>query len=582
MRGPVSGGIQPLVGGSRASITIAAGFAALLALLAAADAVAQAVPDAGSILRDQPKPPATEPLKPRAVPAPETPGADQDGPRVLVKAFRVVGAKLIPESELLAQLAAFTGQELSRRQLAGAAATIMDYYESKELYATAILQPQQIRDGVVTITIVEGRRGEVQIQKRSERLSTDRITRFVDAQLPRGEPMSTQRLAEALGRLNDQPGVKASASLQRGKNEGDVDIVVDAVEQPLAKFSAAANNHGSRGTGEAQASASAVLSNPLGYLDALSGLVNASRGATYLRMDYGIAVGDRGLRIGANVSNLDYHITQPSFAALQARGSASTGGLAAQYPLIHTERFKMVVAGSYDGKHLEDRTVAGDTGDRRVKVGALSLSGFRFDEWWGGGALTFSGALAAGNVDQRNAGALAADQASRRVQGSFSKVSFYVSRDQPLDAVWLASASLRGQWAGKNLDSTERFVLGGPNGVRAYAVGEAAGDEGLMLNLNLSRKMSDTLTVTAFIDAGWVRLNHNLWANWNAANPRLPNTYSLSGAGIGADWKVGRGILVSTSFSVPLGDNPGRDVNDRNFDGRKLNPRLWLGLNAHF
>ena len=582
MQRPVSVGTQPAEGNTRASMPLVAGFGGLLVLLAVSHANAQAVPDAGSILRDQPKPPATEPLKPRVVPAPATPGEDQNGQRVLVKAFQVVGAKLIPEAELLVQLAPLVGRELNRRQLAGAAATIMDYYESKRLYATAILQPQQIRDGLVTITIVEGRRGEVQIQKHGERLNTDRITRFVDAQLPKGEPMSTQRLAEGLGRLNDQPGVKASASLQRGKNEGEVDIVVDAVEQPLAAFSAAANNHGARGTGEAQASASAVLSNPLGYLDALSGLVNASRGATYLRMDYGIAVGDRGLRIGANVSNLDYHITQSSFAALQARGTAMTGGLTAQYPLIHTERFKLVVAGTYDEKHLEDRTVAGDTGNRRVKVGGLSLSGFQFDEWWGGGALTFSGTLTAGNVDQRNAGALAADLATRNVQGSFSKASFYVSRDQQLAPQWLLSASLRGQWAGKNLDSTERFVLGGPNGVRAYPVGEAAGDEGLMLNVNLSRRVSDTVTATAFVDAGRVRLNHTLWANWNAANPRLPNAYSLSGVGIGADWKVDKRVLVSASFAVPLGDNPGRDVNDRNFDGRKLNPRLWLGLNARF
>ncbi len=582
MQGQVSAGVHPAAGKSRAAAPILAGFAGLLVLLAASHASAQAVPDAGSILRDQPKPPATEPLKPRAVPAPATPGADQDGPRVMVKAFRVVGAKLIPESELLAQLASLVGSELNRRQLAGAAATIMDYYESKGLYATAVLQPQQIRDGVITITVVEGRRGEVQIQKRGEKLNTDRITRFVDAQLPKGEPMSTQRLAEGLGRLNDQPGVKASASLQRGKNEGEVDIVVDAVEQPLAKFSAAANNHGSRGTGEAQASAGAVLSNPLGYFDALSGLANVSNGATYLRMDYGIAVGDRGLRIGANVSSLDYKVTQSSFAALQARGTATTGGLTAQYPLIHTERFKLVLAGTYDQKQLEDRTVAGDTGNRRIKVGGLSLSGFQFDEWMGGGALTFSGAVTSGSIDQRNAGALAADLASRNVQGNFSKLSFFVSRDQPLDKNWLVSASLRGQWAGKNLDSTERFVLGGPNGVRAYAVGEAAGDEGLMLNLNLSRKVSDTITATAFVDAGRVRLNHSLWANWNAANPRLPNDYTLSGVGVGADWKVARNAVVSSSFAVPLGDNPGRDVNDRNFDGRKRNPRLWLSLNARF
>jgi hemolysin activation/secretion protein len=46
-------------------------------------------------------------------------------------------------------------------------------------------------------------------------------------------------------------------------------------------------------------------------------------------------------------------------------------------------------------------------------------------------------------------------------------------------------ASFSGQRASKNLDSSEEFFLGGPNGVRAYPQGEGAGDEGWLSRLEL-------------------------------------------------------------------------------------------------
>jgi hemolysin activation/secretion protein len=42
---------------------------------------------------------------------------------------------------------------------------------------------------------------------------------------------------------------------------------------------------------------------------------------------------------------------------------------------------------------------------------------------------------------------------------------------------------LSGQRASQNLDSSEKFSLGGPNSVRAYGPGEAATDDGNLVTL---------------------------------------------------------------------------------------------------
>ena len=100
--------------------------------------------------------------------------------------------------------------------------------------------------------------------------------------------------------------------------------------------------------------------------------------------------------------------------------------------------------------------------------------------------------------------------------------------------------------------------------------------------LGLSHKLGDTLAANVFLDTGGVTLNRNTWANWNAANPRLNNRYTLSGIGVGLDWRVGPAV-VTASIATPLGSNPGRDANDKNIDGSPQHrTRGWIGANAQF
>ena len=94
------------------------------------------------------------------------------------------------------------------------------------------------------------------------------------------------------------------------------------------------------------------------------------------------------------------------------------------------------------------------------------------------------------------------------------------------------SASLRGQQASKNLDSSEKFSLGGPYGVRAYACGEASGDEGWLGSLELRHGITSSLAASVFPDFGRVSIN---------AKPYLDgsNTQKRSGTGFGPQGGIG-------------------------------------------
>lgn len=544
---------------------------------------AQQAPDAGGLLRDQPKPPSVVAPKPAPAAPAVAPAPADGGPKVVVKSFRIVGATLIPDAELVDQLKDFVGEELTLSQLQRVAPTLIAYYAQKGYLVRVVLPPQEVKDGIVIINVIEGRRGSLRIDRKDgTRVDAARVQGFVEHRLGAGEAMNIANLQEALNILNDQPGVKVRSAVAPGSAERSVDVVVSAEDKPLVNIAVGADNRGAKASGAQQLTGSLSLANPTGLFDAASVLVNASRGTSFGRLDYSLAAGNSGLRLGANASTLDYDLVQSEFRPLQANGTARTAGLSVTYPLFRQVEHSLSLGLSLDEKRLRDLTIAGETSNRRVRVASVGLSGFANDGAFGGGVTQYELDINSGKTEQRNAAALAADLATRQVEGSYSKFNYSVRRLQALSGDWNLAAALRGQSASKNLDSTERFVLGGPSAVRAYPVGEATADEGWLLSLALNWRASDEFAASFFVETGGVTLNDTLWANWNAANPRLPNSYRLTGAGIGLDWRFATQGVASFVVARPMGSNPGRDVNDRNVDGGTNGTRGWISINLQF
>jgi len=557
----------------------------VLALLSLAlQAHAQQAPDAGSLLRQQPASPAAVPAPP-LVPGPATSvkGPVLQGPRFQVKEFRFKGASLVTEAELRSVVEPYVDQNLTLGILQAIAEQVTGYYLQKGYLARVLVPEQEIKGGVVLLQVIEGQRGSLLIEKAGRRVDAERVAAIINQRLGAGESFNVARLDEALAILNEQPGVKAASSLKPGGKEGEVAVVVSAEDRPLFAGTVGINNTGGRASGVLQTQGQFVLSNPTGNFDAASLLANVSEGTRYLRGEYSLAIGSSGLRLGANASALRYRIIEESLRPLDLHGTGGTFGLTASYPIVRDRALRLTVAGSQDFKKLVDRSTAGETGNRTVRATTLGINGDVRHLLGSVPALTtFSAALVAGDSDQRNAGALATDAASRRANGGFAKLAYSGANLVQLSNDWSHTALLRGQRAGSNLDSSERISLGGPTGIRAYPVGEATGDDGWIASFNLRRSFGSDLSAAAFLDAGGVTLNRTTWAGWNAANPNLPNRYTLAGWGAGLDWRFHPSGSLSVSLAVPLGSNPGRDANNNNADGRGNHARLTFSLAAQF
>lgn len=301
-----------------------------------------------------------------------------------------------------------------------------------------------------------------------------------------------------------------------------------------------------------------------------------SAGTRYARLAYQIPVGYSGLRLGGAYAETRYALCC-EFASLAARGEAQTSSVNAQYPFLRGLNTNLYGSVTYDAKHYFNASIAGTTSDKKARVIGLGLSADS-SEFLGENALSsFSLTVSEGRLDLDGLAAdRAADAASARTHGSYGKTAYSMSRVHRLGAMTSLYAGFSGQFAWRNLDSSEKFVLGGPLGVRGYPSGEAAGDAGRLLNLELRYDIQSGLQLAAFFDRGEIMLHRNEWAGWQGANTRIRNRYALAGSGVAPNWNQPGDFLIRASVAKPQGDNPGRDANDNDSDNTRNRIRLWL------
>ena len=95
--------------------------------------------------------------------------------------------------------------------------------------------------------------------------------------------------------------------------------------------------------------------------------------------------------------------------------------------------------------------------------------------------------------------------------GSFSKVNIELRRLQRVSDNFNLLLAYAAQLASKNLTAAEKMSLGGPNGVRAYPVGEAPGDTGQLATAELRfivpnfQVFGGDFTLSTFVDYGQVK-----------------------------------------------------------------------------
>lgn len=591
---PPVGGTMKKHGAQRQSGTVAAAAARLpwlsCLLLAGAFhplAQAQQPPD-----RPLPVVPTPSELAPRALPSlADSPGLPpQPVPRELAKpqddiAIDVTAYAVPPDApaELRAALpaltAAYVGRGRSYEDLVNAATEVTRFLQ-RELgyYLGYAYLPEQAPDGgVIRIALLEGRLDRVELNWRDDLPVRREVVQAYLARLKPGDILRVREVERVVFLLNDLRGITARFDVKTGSVPGTATLVVTPTAEARWTGKVDLDLNGSRFLGTERIGGLLSGNSLLGRGDALTlnALTSFDRGLSFALAGYTLPIGSDGLKVGASVSAVRYQLDEEEFP-LDVNGDALNLTAYALYPLVRSRNLNTFVVGSLEHKRYEDRRdVTRSEDKKRVDSLTVGTTGDFRDSLLSGGVNTYEANLALGRV-RYPGGAPAGlddDEHYRKLMLAFSRLQNIV--DQRL----LLYIALRAQQAFSNLDTTEQFRLGGPDGVRGFAPGEGTGDSGQLMTLELRLlppeswlgSLSREVVFGVFYDAGRVKFRHDA----SARPAGFDNAATYTAAGLAVSWVRPGGYALRTSLAKPLVGTPRADARERD-------PRLYLQFSKLF
>ena len=542
---------------------------------------AQTRPDAGSVLRQfelsQPVPKLPELGPPIGLPRIEL--LKGEGSTVLVSRFAYRGNLAVRSEDLDRALANYVGRELNFAELQNAAATISLIYRERGLIASASIPQQSVVDGVVDITIVEARFAGAEIDDSSKGdVHPDVLQRFVDAALPPGQMVNVYDIDRALLLLNDLPGVSVTGGLQKGTQDGETSLVLVSNPKPLISGAASLDNFGSTSTGTTRFVASINANGSMGMGDLVSVNGIKTDGSDYGQITLAMPVGSYGTKFSLNASAMQYRIISSQFSSGNFTGTSEVLASDLQHPLLRSRSANLYIQSTLNYKHFSNLSSGASSSNYNSTSLGLSVSGNLRDEWMGGGQTEASLGMVVGYLNLSGSANESADASGAATAGSFAKLKSNFSRSQTITPDLTLAAKLSGQWAFKNLDSSEKFYLGGSDGIRAYPSSEGSGSSGYRMALEGTYSFVPTLKGQTFIDSGAVQQ----YVDNNFSGGATNNYLNYSGYGVGIIYEPNAQTSLQGVWSRRLGTNPYAQTNGNDQDGTLLTDRFWLSGQMNF
>lgn len=415
----------------------------------------------------------------------------------------------------------------------------LHYRKAGYFLARAYLPAQKLADGVLTISVQEGKLGDIALEN-TTRLQGETIRDYL-SDLKLGNVLQKEPLDKTLLLLGDIPGVaSADARLVPGKLAGETMLVVTTKPAPAWAGKVEADNYGAPSTGVHRVAATVEGNSPWGFGEKLSAnLFATEENMLYGRVAVQVPLGYHGAALAVGLSKTQYTLGD-TFKALDATGQSVAQDFVLRYPLKRAVDANIYLQGGIEHRNLRDEVRSTNTlTDKEATVGNLAVQVDWRDKLGGLAASNqASASISSGQLSIGTPSAAAIDAAAAKTAGDYAKLAVTASRQQALSQTWSVLGQLRGQWANKNLDSSEKLSLGGVNGVRAYPSGEASGDNGWLGSLELRCSISNSMVASVFYDAGAVQINSNPYLTTSNERTISGSGIGLSGTHVGVDWRV--------------------------------------------
>ncbi len=392
---------------------------------------------------------------------------------------------ILTEEEIEEVVGKYERRTVSIQDLNEAVAEFNQLYHDKGyVTAQALLPHQTIEDGIVHITLVEGRIGEFFVagnESTNAEFLTDRIG------LKSGDLFELKVLEEDILRLNLTHNIQLKGSLQAGSSYGTTDVVLNVHEPKNFNGQLFVDNAGRKETGFYRTGLTMTTHSLTGRRDQLNLNYLRSKAVNSGSLSYDIPVRSQGERMSLSYSRSHAKIISGPFETSDIEGRTILAGLEYRYPGQVSVARKTEFRGAFNYR------ISSNLFDE------VELTSTRYQTLTGGWNSHVTGTNYTRSIRYNVNRSFGEDiESFYKLDGQFA---FQSVRDNGHHYSIRAS----GQWTSNELLlSSEQYGIGGMNTVRGFPEGVIAGDSGYLLSGEYHFSVSDLVNSFVFLDHGGV------------------------------------------------------------------------------
>jgi hemolysin activation/secretion protein len=493
--------------------------------------------------------------------APEAAPVEEGGQKFYVKKIELKGCESVKPEEFADIMKKYEGREVSMGELDAMTKEIEREYLKRGLITAVFIPPQEAKESIITIQVVEAKMGELLVEK-PPFYNEQVFKRYW--QISPGETLRYDKMSRSLQMMNKNPDREVKAALKAGKKPATTDVILTSKTSFPIHFSFALDNDGSISSGKYRTSLGGRNNNLLGLDDTLvAGTMFGDRfKGNYIYHNIPLTNFGTSLLYGASDS---YSKPNKDYDQYDMRSYANNENMSIHQDIYRKDEY---IGEVYMGFDFKDKVVYANSGgpDAPNNAGTINKDRLRVLSIGGSWIKRTSDSVLyiSGEYDQglRILGASPAGNpyASNDASSVYPKFLLNLTERSRLPLGLQINWKLRTQFAAEKLTPQEQFSLGGIDSVRGYPPSDYNADTAFLTSYEL-------LVPAILIPSGW-RMPYSertlkeqtsgvLFVDYGYGQRRdSRRAKNMTGVGLGLRVNVYDEAIVRLEWGWPVGDKP--------------------------
>lgn len=499
------------------------------------------------------------PEKPLALTSPETP-VKKEEQKFFIKEIKLAGCESFSPQSFSSLTDKYQNKEVSMSELEVLAREIEREYLRRGVIAAVFAPPQEIRQDILTLQVVEARMGELKIQKHKY-FKQGRLNYYW--KVPPGKVLRYDKISKSIQLMNKNPDREVKAALHAGTKPGTTDVLLTPKTNFPIHALGSFDNEGSTSTGTGRIGYGLRHNNFLGLDDTLLTGYTFGRDFDGFYTYHTLPVSSEGASLVYGYSK-SASVPTKEYQVYGLTSKAKTVSVSLHQDIYNKDSY---VGEFYLGFDAKDKTTwmvntnPGSDVYTRDRLRILRLGGNFVRR--GMGSNTYISPEVTQGVKAFGASNKGNPLASRKAKSVFSKFTLGVQHKRVLPLNLQANLKMNGQYSSCRLTPQEEFSLGGMDSVRGYPSGDYLADNAFTNSIEIlipaffiprwlripyaESTLKEQTTPLVFMDYGWGKRRGALVTEKKAAN--------LLSVGAGTRIRLFNQALLRLEWGFPLGSN---------------------------